>query len=106
MKNVINNFQSYYLFIIFILSNCYKTEYGNVIFWQQTGSGFGITVVEIDGLKSDISSEYTFPPDCGSSGCAVFNNLETGTYNFSASDGTNSWTVSYNCFRGMFKKRT
>ena len=61
MKNVINNFTPLF-FIIFLMSNCSKTEYGNVIFWQQTGSGFGITVVEIDGIKSDISSEYTFLP--------------------------------------------
>ena len=102
MKNVINNFTLLF-FIIFLMSNCSKTEYGNVIFWQQNGSGFGITVVEIDGITSDISSEYTFPPDCGSSGCAVFNNLETGTYNFSATDGTNNWngaiTVSEGCLK-------
>ena len=63
------------LFITILFSNCTKVKYGDVTFWQQTGSGFGITVVEIDGITSNISSEYTFPLDCGSSGCAVFNNL-------------------------------
>ena len=81
----------------------YKTEYGDVIFWQQTGSGFGITVVDIDGVTSNITSEYGSTPDCGSSGCAVFNNLETGTYNYSASDGTDSWsgyiTISEGCLQ-------
>ena len=90
MKKIIK--LSIVLFISILFSNCTKVKYGDVTFWQQTGSGFGITVLEIDGITSDISSEYTFPPDCGSSGCAVFNNLYTGTYNFSATDETNNWT--------------
>ena len=59
MKNIINNFTTLCL-IIFLMSNCSKTEFGDVIFWQQTGSGFGITVVEINGITSDISSEFNF----------------------------------------------
>ena len=59
---------------------------------------------ECIGIKSDISSEYTFPPDCGSSGCAVFNNLETGTYNFSATDGTNNWTGAITVSEGCLKR--
>ena len=102
MKKIIKF--SIVLFIAILFSNCSKTEHGNVIFWQQTGSGFGITVVEIDGIKSDISSEYTFPPDCGSSGCAVFNNLKTGTYNFSATDGTNNWTGAITVSEGCLKR--
>ena len=80
------------LFITILFSNCTKVKYGDVTFWQQTGSGYGITVVDIDGVTSNITSEYTSTPDCGSSGCAVFNNLETGTYNYGASDGTDSWS--------------
>ena len=103
MKNIINNFTTLCL-IFFLTSNCSKTEYGDVIFWQQTGSGFGITVVEINGTTSDISSEFNFPPDCGSLGCAVFNKLETGTYNFSATDGTNNWTGAITVSEGCLKK--
>ena len=103
MKNIINNFTILGL-IIFFMSNCSKTDYGDAIFWQQTGSGFGITVVEINGVTSNISSEFNFPPDCGSSGCAVFNNLETGTYNFSASDGTNNWAGAITVSEGCLKK--
>jgi hypothetical protein len=77
---------------IVLLSSCNKVKYGNVTFWQQTGSGYGVTVVEIDGVTSNITSEYDSAPSCGSSGCAVFNQLETGTYNFTASDGTSSWS--------------
>ena len=86
------------------MSNCSKTEYGNVIFWQQTGSGFGITVVEIDGVSSNITSEYGSTPDCGAAGCALFNNLETGTYNFSATDGTNNWTGAITVSEGCLKR--
>jgi hypothetical protein len=75
-----------------LLSSCNKTKYGNVTFWQQTGSGYGITVVNIDGVTSNITSEYDSAPSCGTSGCAVFNQLETGTYNFTASDGTDTWS--------------
>ena len=102
MKKIIK--LSIVLFISILFSNCTKVKYGDVTFWQQTGSGFGITVLEIDGITSDISSEYTFPPDCGSSGCAVFNNLETGTYNFSATDGTNNWTGAITVSEGCLKR--
>jgi hypothetical protein len=83
------------------LSSCNKTKYGDVTFWQATGSGFGLTVVSLDGVSSNISSEYGVAPSCGSSGCAVFNELETGTYNYSATDGLNTWsgtvTVTEGC---------
>lgn len=74
------------------LSSCKKTKYGNALFWQLSGSGFGYTVVSLNGVSSNITSEYSSAPDCGSSGCAVFNNLEVGTYSYSASDGTSNWS--------------
>lgn len=77
---------------IVLLSSCNKQKYGDVTFWQQTGSGYGITVVNIDGVTSNITSEYASAPNCGASGCAVFNQLETGTYDYFASDGTDSWS--------------
>lgn len=86
---------------VLALSSCNKTKYGNVTFWQATGSGFGTTVVSLDGISSNISSEYDVAPSCGSSGCAVFNELETGTYNYSATDGVDTWsgtvTVTEGC---------
>jgi len=76
------------------LSSCNKTKYGDIVFWQQTGSGFGITVVELNGVTSNITSEYGSEPACGSSGCAVFNGLEEGVYDYTASDGTSYWSGS------------
>ena len=86
---------------LFFMSSCNKTKYGNVTFWQRTGGGYGITVVNLNGVSSNITSEYSSAPDCGESGCAVFNKLETGTYDYTASDGTDTWsgqvTVTEGC---------
>jgi hypothetical protein len=86
---------------IVFLSSCNKTKYGNVTFWQKTGSGYDVTVVSLNGVTSNITSEKSSTPDCGASGCAVFNQLEIGTYDYSASDGTDSWsgqvTVTEGC---------
>jgi hypothetical protein len=75
-------------------TSCNKTKYGNVTFWQQMGSGFGVTVVTINGVSSNITSEYNGVPSCGASGCAVFNQLETGIYDYAATDGTDVWSGS------------
>ena len=83
------------------LAGCGKTKTGDVTFWQETGSGYGITVVSVDGVTSNITSEYGSAPSCGSSGCAVFNGLDVGSYNYTASDGVSSWsgtvTVTEGC---------
>lgn len=68
-----------------------KAAKGKVTFWQRTGSGFGITVVSINGVSSNITSEYSSTPSCGDAGCAVFSDLKIGAYAFTASDGTSSW---------------
>lgn len=86
--------------VLMLLSSCNKTKYGNVTFWQATGSGFGTTVVSLDGVSSNISSEYVSAPSCGSSGCAVFNQLETGTYNYSATDGIDTWSGTIEVVEG------
>ena len=69
------------------MSNCSKKEYGNVIFWQQTGSGFGITVVEIDGIKSD---NETGPHSYDKSGKSIAHNswfnLDIGTLSVHCED--------------------
>ena len=88
------------LFICFLLSSCTKTKYGDVTFWQQTNSGYGITVVDIDGVTSNITSEYGSTTECGASGCAVFNNLETGSYGYTASDGSAVWAGTVDISEG------
>ena len=83
------------------LASCGKTKTGDVTFWQETGSGYDVTVVSVDGVTSNITSEYGAAPACGSSGCAVFNGLDAGSYNYTASDGVSSWsgtvTVTEGC---------
>ncbi len=85
---------------VILLSSCRKTKYGDVTFWQKTGSGFSITVVDLNGVSSNISSEYASAPACGASGSAVFSHLETGSYNYTAGDGTNSWSGTVNVTEG------
>ena len=81
------------LFICFLqLLSCNKKKYGDVIFWQKTGSGFGITNVTINEHIATITEEYNLDPGCGASGLAVFTNLEEGVYNYTAFDGAQSWT--------------
>ena len=75
-----------------MFSGCAKEEFGDVTFWQRSGTGFGITVVELNGNQSNITSDYASTPDCGDSGCAVFNALEYGTYSYTASDGSSVWS--------------
>ena len=87
MKKLINI--SFVVFALLLLQSCTKT--GDVTFWQATNSGFGITVVELSGITSNITSEYSAAPNCGDSGCAVFNGLEEGLYSYSASDGSAVW---------------
>jgi hypothetical protein len=77
--------------LLIIISSCGKVKTGNVTFWQQSGSGYGVTVVSLNSVTSNITSEYASKPACGEAGCAVFNGIEEGTYTYSASDGTSSW---------------
>ena len=67
---------------------------GDVTFWQETGSGFGITVVEINGSSANITQDYDADPDCGDPGCATFN-LDYGTYSYTASDGNSLWSGTF-----------
>jgi hypothetical protein len=78
-----------------------KKAYGNVTFWQISNSGYGVTVVTIDGVSSNITNEYTgVPSACGAAGCAVFNNLTVGNHIFSATDGTYTWNGTVNITNG------
>ena len=82
------------------LAGCGKNKTGDVTFWQQTGSGYGVTVVSVDGVTSNITSEYGSAPSCGTSGCAVFNGLDAGSYNYTASDGSATWSGSVTITEG------
>ena len=59
---------------------------GDVTFWQDVDEGFGITVVEIEGISANITGDHTSEPNCGAEGSATFS-LEYGTHNYVASDG-------------------
>ncbi len=73
------------------LQSCSKS--GDVTFWQAVNSGYGVTVVEIGGVSSNITSEYSSAPDCGASGCAVFSDLENGSHAYTAADAFgNYWS--------------
>ena len=84
--------------VALMFSGCAIEEFGDVTFWQRSGSGYGITVVELNGNSANITHEYSVTPDCGESGCAVFNGIEYGTYSYTASDGSAYWsgTVTIN----------
>lgn len=69
--------------------------YGEIIFWQRTGSGFGITTVTLNNEYKDITTDYSLAPYCNATGCATFR-VNGGTtsrlYSYGASDGTTTWS--------------
>ncbi len=65
---------------------------GNIVFWQIAGSGFGTTTVQLNGFSSDITLDMTSVPSCGESGCATFNSVKVGFYNYTATDGSTTWS--------------
>lgn len=85
-----------------IFLSCRKETTGEVTFWQKTGSGYDLTVVEIDGVSSNITSEFGSTPNCGESGCAVFKGLSSGIYNYNASDGFAVWSGTIDVTEGCF----
>lgn len=83
------------------------TEYaatGDIIFWQIVNSGFGITTVHLNGGSSNITGEFSSAPNCGSSGCAVFNSLKVGFYSYTATDGTATWSGTVQIQKNQCKK--
>lgn len=59
---------------------------------MQTGTIVNTITVQLNGNSANIINSYSSTPACGQSGCAVFNGVKVGTYNYSATDGTNNWT--------------
>ncbi|MFA6501435.1 MAG: hypothetical protein WCT85_01475 [Parachlamydiales bacterium] len=62
---------------------------GDITFWMNEGSN--IVTVTLNGNSEDITMNYASQPNCSTSGCANFNDLASGTYNFTATDGFWEW---------------
>jgi hypothetical protein len=77
--------------VLVFFTSCNKEKFGDVVFWQKTGSGYGATEVKIDGKSALISEEKGSKPGCSEEGCAVFKQLKVGTYDFYATDGDVIW---------------
>ena len=66
---------------------------GDVMFWTDESTVFNITVnLENVGSKTITSYYYYIPSDCGASGCVTFNDLEVGTYKFTAENLLYYWS--------------
>ena len=65
---------------------------GNTVIWTNINSPYDVISVNIYGLTALITSGYSSAPDCGASGCAVFNGLPVGIHTIVASDGTTNWS--------------
>lgn len=68
---------------------------GDVMFWTDESTVYNITV-NLQGVGSKtITSYYNYTPsDCGASGCATFDDLEAGTYYFTAENYYYNWSGS------------
>ena len=67
---------------------------GTVTFWESGTPLHNVTTVTINSTTAQITSAYTVgTPACNQSGCASFY-LPSGTYSFTATDGTSNWNGS------------
>lgn len=92
------------------LASCDEAKVGDVTFWLGNANKaaaaagneneFVTTVVTIEGVSSKITKELNATPSCGAEGCAVFKDLEVGTYNYTATNGTESWSGSITIAEG------
>ena len=65
---------------------------GDFMFWTDESTTYNITVnLEGVGTKT-ITSYYYFTPDCGSSGCANYYDIEPGTYHYTAENYLYYWS--------------
>ncbi len=68
---------------------------GDVIFWTDGDYGCGPIDVTLNGIGSGtITSFFSQAPECGTNGAVNFNNLNAGTYNYSASCNGQQWSGS------------
>ena len=68
-----------------------KAATGKVTFWQAPSCGCGTTDVTINGVTKQITLDFSSIPNCDENGTASFT-LKSGTYYYTASDGTISWS--------------
>lgn len=68
---------------------------GEISFWQSGTPSYNITSVTVNGVVRQITADFPDgPPDCETSGCANFV-LNTGSYSYTASDGTYAWSGTF-----------
>lgn len=74
------------------VNGCYMPK-GEVMFWVDEDFKFGpISIYHDYVFKGQITKYYPYgAPDCGSSGCVTVR-MENGTYNFTASCSSWSWS--------------
>jgi len=69
-----------------------KAATGNVIFWALTGSTSDVVTVVMNATSKAISVERDSAPQCGDAENASFSNVKVGSYNYTATDGVDTWT--------------
>jgi hypothetical protein len=73
---------------------------GKALFWTSSDQGCGNITVTVSNSSGIISQYYSGrAPNCGASGCANFT-LAPGTYSFSASCSSYTWSGSINVTAG------
>jgi hypothetical protein len=70
-----------------------KAAVGEIVFWQAPSCGCNLTNVTIGNTIKQISLDFNSAPTCGENGVATFT-LPIGTYSFTATDGTKTWSGS------------
>lgn len=71
-----------------------KAATGNVIFWALTGAASDVITVDMNATSRAITVERDSAPECGDAENAAFSNVKVGTYNYTATDGTDTWSGS------------
>jgi hypothetical protein len=76
------------------------TSYYTLTVWSNF-SGAPITVYINGVYRGQITSYYTSSPSCNASGCVSMDFTTSGSFTYSANDGTHTWsgssTVSSSC---------
>lgn len=76
---------------------------GNALFWVSSDLGCGYVTVSLNGYSDQITNYNSTSPACGTSGCAEFT-LSPGTYSYSASCGSYTWSGSITITSGGCSK--
>lgn len=74
---------------------------GDVMFWTDESTVYNITVT-LRGIDKKITGYYYSAPSyCGASGCATYNDIEVGTYSFTAENLLYSWSGTVTVYDGQ-----